>query len=38
VDRRVALEIKPNPHNVDYLRTKRRRSQHMLDLFGDKDA
>ena len=33
---RVPLEIAPNPHNVDYLRTKRDRMGH--DLPGDLDS
>ena len=28
---RVPLEIKPNPHNEHYLRTKRERMGHLLD-------
>jgi len=28
---RVPIEIKPNPHNVSYLETKRRRMGHLLD-------
>lgn len=37
VSQRVPLQIKPNPHNVDYLRTKQRRSNHLLDLFTEQD-
>jgi GTP cyclohydrolase II len=27
----VPIEIKPNPYNVSYLETKRRRMGHLLD-------
>ena len=32
---RVPLEIPPNPHNIDYLRTKRERMGHLLDGLDD---
>jgi 3,4-dihydroxy 2-butanone 4-phosphate synthase/GTP cyclohydrolase II len=32
IDERIALEIEPNPHNVDYLRAKREKLGHLLDL------
>jgi len=35
---RVPLEIKPNPHNEHYLRTKRERMGHLLDGFADLDV
>jgi len=32
IDERIALEIEPNPHNVDYLRAKREKLGHLLEL------
>lgn len=32
ISARVALEIAPNPYNLRYLQTKKRRSQHILSL------
>jgi 3,4-dihydroxy 2-butanone 4-phosphate synthase / GTP cyclohydrolase II len=32
---RVPLEVPPNPHNIDYLRTKRERMGHLLDGLDD---
>lgn len=32
VQQRQPLQIEPNPHNRDYLRTKRAKSGHLLDL------
>jgi GTP cyclohydrolase II len=32
VDKRVPLLIEPNKHNEDYLRTKQRKSGHLLDV------
>ena len=35
VRRRISLKTPPNPHNEDYLKTKRDRSGHLLDLPDD---
>jgi GTP cyclohydrolase II len=35
VRRRVALPSPPNPHNVGYLRVKRERTGHLIDLDGE---
>ncbi|MBA3653373.1 MAG: bifunctional 3,4-dihydroxy-2-butanone-4-phosphate synthase/GTP cyclohydrolase II [Actinobacteria bacterium] len=32
---RVPLEVAPNPHNIEYLRTKRERMGHLLDGLDD---
>ncbi len=32
---RVPLEVPPNPHNIEYLRTKRERMGHLLDGLDD---
>jgi len=32
---RVPLEIAPNPHNIEYLHTKRERMGHILDGLDD---
>src|SRR5665213_2567118 len=31
---RVPIEVEPNPENIDYLRTKKERMGHLMDL-GD---
>ena len=31
---RISIEVEPNPHNVDYLRTKREKMGHLLDSHG----
>ena len=37
VRRRIPSRTAHNPHNVDYLRTKRERSGHLIELFSDED-
>jgi 3,4-dihydroxy 2-butanone 4-phosphate synthase/GTP cyclohydrolase II len=32
---RVPLEVPPNPHNIDYLRTKRERMGHIFETLDD---
>lgn len=32
IDERIPLEVEPNPHNLDYLRAKREKLGHLLDL------
>ncbi len=38
VRRRIPSRTAHNPHNVDYLRTKRERSGHLIELFSPDDA
>lgn len=37
VRRRIASRVTHNPHNVDYLRTKRERSGHLIELHAEDD-
>ncbi len=37
VRRRIASRTEHNPHNVDYLRTKRERTGHLIELFAEDD-
>ena len=37
VRRRIPSRTEHNPHNVDYLRTKRERSGHLIELVADDD-
>jgi GTP cyclohydrolase II/3,4-dihydroxy 2-butanone 4-phosphate synthase/GTP cyclohydrolase II len=36
--RRIPSRTEHNPHNVDYLRTKRERSGHLIELFPEDDS
>lgn len=38
VRRRIPSRTIQNPHNVDYLRTKRERSGHLIELFADDET
>jgi len=38
VRRRIPSRTQHNPHNVDYLRTKRERSGHLIELFPDDET
>jgi GTP cyclohydrolase II len=38
VRRRIPSQTVHNPHNVDYLRTKRERSGHLIELFSQDDT
>jgi GTP cyclohydrolase II len=38
VHRRIPSRTEHNPHNVDYLRTKRERSGHLIELFPEDDS
>lgn len=38
VRRRIASRTVHNPHNVDYLRTKRDQSGHLIEVSGDEEA
>ena len=38
VRRRIPSRTLQNPHNVDYLRTKRERSGHLIELFADDET
>jgi len=38
VRRRIPSRTEHNPHNVDYLRTKRERSGHLIELFPEDDT
>jgi len=38
VRRRIPSRTEHNPHNVDYLRTKRERSGHLIELFSEDDT
>ena len=38
VRRRIASTTASNPHNVGYLRTKRERSGHLIDLLDQKSS
>ncbi len=38
VRRRIPSRTAHNPHNVDYLRTKRERSGHLIELFSQDDT
>jgi GTP cyclohydrolase II len=35
---RIPSPAAHNPHNVDYLRTKRERTGHLIELFGEDAA
>ena len=35
ITERVPLEVPPNPHNIDYLKTKRERMGHLLESLDD---
>ncbi|AEI67722.1 GTP cyclohydrolase II [Corallococcus macrosporus] len=37
VRRRIPSRTEHNPHNVDYLRTKRERTGHLIELFAEDD-
>jgi GTP cyclohydrolase II/3,4-dihydroxy 2-butanone 4-phosphate synthase/GTP cyclohydrolase II len=37
VRRRIPSRTAHNPHNVDYLRTKRERTGHLIELFAEDD-
>lgn len=37
VRRRIPSRTEHNPHNVDYLKTKRERTGHLIELFADED-
>ncbi|WP_163992973.1 GTP cyclohydrolase II [Pyxidicoccus caerfyrddinensis] len=37
VRRRIASRTEHNPHNLDYLRTKRERTGHLIELFAEDD-
>lgn len=37
VRRRIPSRTEHNPHNVDYLKTKRERTGHLIELFADDD-
>jgi GTP cyclohydrolase II len=37
VRRRIPARAEQNPHNADYLRTKRERTGHLIELFPDDD-
>jgi GTP cyclohydrolase II/3,4-dihydroxy 2-butanone 4-phosphate synthase/GTP cyclohydrolase II len=37
VRRRIPSRTEHNPHNVDYLRTKRERTGHLIELFAEED-
>jgi 3,4-dihydroxy 2-butanone 4-phosphate synthase/GTP cyclohydrolase II len=38
ITERVQLESSSNPHNIDYLRTKRERMGHLLELDDSVDG
>ena len=38
VRRRIPSRTAHNPHNVDYLQTKRERTGHLIELFGEDAA
>ena len=38
VRRRIPSVAPLNPHNVEYLRTKRDRTGHLIELFADEDV
>lgn len=38
VRRRIPSRAEHNPHNVDYLRTKRERTGHLIELFPEEDT
>jgi GTP cyclohydrolase II len=38
VRRRIPSRTEHNPHNVDYLRTKRERTGHLIELFPEEDT
>lgn len=38
VCRRIPSPAKHNPHNAEYLRTKREQTGHLIELFGDEDS
>ena len=38
VRRRIPSRTEHNPHNVDYLRTKRERTGHLIELFAEDDT
>ncbi len=38
VRRRIPSRTEHNPHNVDYLRTKRERSGHLIELFAEDET
>jgi GTP cyclohydrolase II len=38
VRRRIPSRTEHNPHNVDYLKTKRERTGHLIELFADDDT
>jgi GTP cyclohydrolase II/3,4-dihydroxy 2-butanone 4-phosphate synthase/GTP cyclohydrolase II len=38
VRRRIASRTEHNPHNVDYLKTKRERTGHLIELFAEDDT
>ena len=38
VRRRIPSRTQHNPHNVDYLRTKRERTGHLIELFAEDDT
>jgi GTP cyclohydrolase II/3,4-dihydroxy 2-butanone 4-phosphate synthase/GTP cyclohydrolase II len=38
VRRRIPSQTEHNPHNVDYLRTKRERSGHLIELFTEDET
>jgi GTP cyclohydrolase II len=38
VRRRIPSRTEHNPHNVDYLKTKRERTGHLIELFAEEDT
>jgi len=38
VRRRIASRTLPNPHNVDYLRTKRDQTGHLIEFVAEDDS
>ena len=38
VRRRIPSRTPPNPHNLEYLKTKRERTGHLIELFADEDS